>query len=31
MCWGENDMALTKKTTYGTERWVRRFDNSISA
>ena len=23
MCWGENDMALTKETTYGTERWVR--------
>ena len=23
MCWGENDMALTKETTYGTDRWVR--------
>ena len=23
ICWGENDMALTKETTYGTDRWVR--------
>ena len=23
MCWGEDDMALTKETTYGTEKWVR--------
>ncbi len=25
MCWGEDDMALTKKTTYGTDKWVRDF------
>ncbi len=23
MCWGEDDMALTKETTYGTDKWVR--------
>ncbi len=23
ICWGEDDMALTKATTYGTEHWVR--------
>ena len=23
MCWGEDDMALTRETTYGTEKWVR--------
>lgn len=22
MCWGEDDMALTVETTYGTDRWV---------
>lgn len=25
MCWGEDDMALTIETTYGTEKWVRDF------
>jgi len=25
MCWGEDDMALTVETTYGTEKWVRDF------
>ena len=25
MCWGEDDMALTKETTYGTDKWVRDF------
>lgn len=25
MCWGEDDMALTKETTYGTDRWVKDF------
>ena len=23
MCWGEDDMALTIETTYGTEKWVK--------
>ena len=25
MCWGEDDMALTKETTYSTRKWVRNF------
>lgn len=25
MCWGEDDLALTKETTYGTEKWVKDF------
>ena len=25
MLWGEDDLALTKETTYGTENWVRDF------
>ena len=25
MCWGEDDLALTKETTYGTDKWVKDF------
>jgi pimeloyl-ACP methyl ester carboxylesterase len=25
MCWGEDDLALTKETTYGTDKWVKHF------
>jgi len=25
MCWGEDDLALTKETTYGTDKWVEDF------
>ena len=25
MCWGEDDLAITKETTYGTDKWVKNF------
>ncbi len=25
MCWGEDDLAITKETTYGTNKWVKNF------
>ena len=25
ICWGEDDLALTKETTYGTDKWVKDF------